>query len=153
MYIHVVNYDLDIKDKSLRCLDQLKDSNNSTDCTVNLLDRVLMFVVKSSCNSDCFSLIQLMRDLKKQINEESLIYCVVFQVRTFINLISLPTLRIKRILFNDNNPFIIKPGTEEVNSCMYGGWIYKYLSPLMLSVRVTYGRSVVFSGSSGFLHQ
>ena len=121
MYIHVLNYDLDIKDKSLRCLDQLKDSNNSTDCTVNLLDRVLMFVVKSSCDSDCFSLMQLMRDLKKQINEESLIYCVVFQVRTFINLISLPTLRIKRIFFNDNNPFIIKPGTDEVNSCEYQG--------------------------------
>lgn len=79
VYIHVLNYDLDIKDKCLKCLEQFKDSNNSTDCTVNLLDRVLMFVVKITYDSDGLSLIHLMRDLKKQINEDSLIYCVVFQ--------------------------------------------------------------------------
>ena len=59
-----------------------------------------MLVVKISSDSDGLSLIQLMRDTKKQITEDSLIYCVVFQVRRFINLISLPTLRIKRIFFN-----------------------------------------------------
>jgi len=94
VYIHVLNYDLDIKDKCVKCLEQLKDSNNSTDYTVNLLDSVLMLVVKISSDSDGLSLIQLMRDLKKQINEESLIYCVVFQVCRFINLISLQKLRL-----------------------------------------------------------